>query len=347
MSSRERFLTAPLWTLFASLPTWAVEADRPVVVDPAYTHAQRLVEVEPGRKLNLYCTGEGSPTVVFDAGVTSETAAWARVQPTIAKHTRACSYDRAGIGFSDGGTRTGSSANIVDDLHRLLAVAGIAPPYVLVGHSYGGKNVRMYKNVYPSEVVGMVLVDPVHEDWPQRVWKLDALQRPYQQYISENFEGMWQDEMDCVIAAAVGFTEGSVQYKKCVPAPNPHVSDAINAAYLRTHLSLGYQQAQLSEDLSNHFASSEQVRATRIWYGDMPLIVLAAGTRPGPRKGESQSHRDAVNRLTSALLDEIAALSSIGVNRVVPDTGHDIPMERPGAVTNAILEVMDLSSKTH
>jgi pimeloyl-ACP methyl ester carboxylesterase len=332
-------------TALASSSPLAVGKDTAMVDDPAYTHAQRLVEIEPGRKLNLYCTGRGSPTVVFDSGVTGETVGWALVQPAIAAHTRACSYDRAGVGFSDPGRRTGSSANIVDDLHRLLIAASIAPPYVLVGHSYGGMNVRLYKDLHPSEVVGMVLVDPVHEDWPGRVWKLDVHQRTYETYIAENFEPMWQGERECVMAAAVGFVKETALYKQCVPAPDPRHSDAINAAYLKTHLSLGYQQAQLSEDETDHFASSDQVRAARTWYGDMPLIVLAAGDRPGPRSGEPQSHRDAVNRLTFALLDELAALSSRGVNRVVPDTGHDIPMDQPQAVNAAILEVMADTSK--
>jgi len=156
----------------------------------------------------------------------------------------------------------------------------------------------------------------------------------------------WQGERECVFAAAAGFVKGTKLYDKCVPAPDPRLSDAINAAYLKTHLSLGYQQAQLSEDETDHYASSDQVRAARTWYGDMPLIVLAAGDRPGHRPDEPQAHRDAVNRLTFALFDELAALSSRGVNRVVPDTGHDIPMIQPGAVSGAILEVMDEASKS-
>ncbi len=333
--------------LLAILASSSVAAEQSTIVvsDPAYTHAQRLVEVESGRRLNLYCLGNGSPTVVFDSGVTGETVGWALVQPAIAAHTRACSYDRAGTGFSDPGTRTGTSANIVDDLHRLLVAAAIRPPYILVGHSYGGMNVRLYKDHFPSEVVGMVLVDPVHEDWLERVWKLDVLQRPYEKDIAENFEPFWQGERECVIAAAVGFIKGTNLYEKCVPAPDPHLSDAINAAYLKTHLSLGYQQAQLTEDENDHFASSDQVRAARIWYGNMPLIVLAAGDPSGRRVEEPQEHRNAINRMVFVLFDELAALSSRGINRVVPNTGHDIPITQPDAVSNAILEVLQEAQK--
>ena len=324
----------------------ALAAERPLLIvdDPAYTHAQQLVEVEPGRRLNLYCTGTGSPTVVFDSGVTGETVGWARVQPLVAKRTRACSYDRAGTGFSDPGTRTGTSANIVDDLHRLLEAAGIPPPYVLVGHSYGGMNVRLYKDYYPSEVVGMVLVDPSHEDWTRKTWALNPLQPTYEKLIADSFEPMWRDERECLQAATVGFVAGSELYKKCVPEPDPRLSDAINAAYLKTHLSPAYQQANLTEDENLHFASSDQLRVARSWYGDMPLVVLAAGDRPKARKGETQAHRDAINRMWYVLFDELAALSTRGVNRVVPDTGHDIPMTQPEAVSGAVLEVVDQAS---
>lgn len=334
-----------LVSMLMSSSAFAAGKTTAIVDDPAYTHAQQLVEVEPGRRLNLYCTGQGTPTVVFDSGVTGETVGWALVQPMIAAHTRACSYDRAGSGFSDPGTRTGSSANIVDDLHRLLRAASIAPPYILVGHSYGGMNVRLYKDLFPSEVVGMVLVDPTHEGWSQGVWQLDLLQRTLQKFTADNFEPMWQAERECVHAAAIGFMKGTNLYKQCVPARNPRLSDAINAAYLKRHLLLGYQQAVLTEDQSVHFASADQLRAARSWYGDMPLIVLAAADRPGRRVDEPQEHRDAVNRFLFSLYDQLAALSTRGTHRVVPNTGHDIPMTQPGAINSAILEVMDEASK--
>ena len=344
MLGANKYLGTIVLSMLVFSSAFAAGKSTVIVDDPAYTHAQQLVEIEPGRRLNLYCTGKGSPAVIFDSGVTGETVGWALVQPEIAKHTRACSYDRAGTGFSDPGTRTGTSANIVDDLHRLLKAAAIEPPYILVGHSYGGMNVRLYKDHYPSEVVGMVLVDPSHEDWSERAWKLGVHQRPREQRHTD-FEPMWQGERECVRAAAVGFVKGSELYEQCIYEPDPRFSDAINAAYLKTHLSYGYHQAVLTEDQSLHFASSDQLRAARIWYGDMPLIVLAAGDRPKRRADESQAHRDAINRLWFVLFDELAALSTRGVNRVVPNTGHDIPMTQPGAINSAILEVMDQASK--
>jgi pimeloyl-ACP methyl ester carboxylesterase len=163
-------LLCSLNTSTAAIPL-ATDKITAAIDDPAYTHAQRSVEIEPGRSLNLYCTGKGSPTVVFDSGGGGETVDWATVQPVIAGHTQACSYDRAGLGFSDPAKRTSDSANIVDDLHRLLTAAAIKPPYVLVGASYGGLNVRLYADTYPTDVAGMVLVDSTSEDWKEEELK--------------------------------------------------------------------------------------------------------------------------------------------------------------------------------
>ena len=125
----------------ASLVTMACA---PALADnTAYASAQQRVDIG-GRKLNLYCIGSGSPTVVFESGLSDWSFSWALVQPQIALRTRACSYDRAGLGYSDPATRSSRSAHMVDDLHRLLRAARVAPPYVLVGHSMGGLNVRLY-----------------------------------------------------------------------------------------------------------------------------------------------------------------------------------------------------------
>jgi pimeloyl-ACP methyl ester carboxylesterase len=199
----------------------ATDKSTTVIDDPAYTHAQRLVEIEPGRRLNLYCTGKGSPTVVFDSGGGGETVDWAPVQPVTAGHTQACSYDRAGLGFSDPGKRSSDSVNIVDDLHRLLTAAALKPPYVLVGASYGGMNVRLYADTYPAEVVGMVLVDSTSEDWIEERLKLDPRHLTVEQARVQNFKTDWQARRDCVKAALTGFVEGTELYKQCAGEPNP------------------------------------------------------------------------------------------------------------------------------
>ena len=116
------------------------------------------------RSLYLTCTGQGSPTVVLEAGMGSTSDDFAAVQPAVAEFTRVCSYDRAGLGKSDPAATPRTCQDQVDDLHNLLAAASIHPPYVLVGHSWNGLNVRLYASQHPEDVLGMVLIDPVHED---------------------------------------------------------------------------------------------------------------------------------------------------------------------------------------
>jgi pimeloyl-ACP methyl ester carboxylesterase len=119
----------------------------------------QLVAVD-GYQLHIHCTGEGSPTVILDAAGGNASPSWGLVQPEIAQSTRVCAYDRAGMGWSERGPRPRDMNQHVAELRALLAGAGIEAPYVLVGHSYGGRIARVYAKKYPAEVVGMVLIDP-------------------------------------------------------------------------------------------------------------------------------------------------------------------------------------------
>ena len=125
-----------------------------------------------GYRLYVNCVGKailGSPTVCMDAGGFDSSAAWNMVQPGIARFTRVCVYDRAGLGRSERRPNNSyTSQEIVKNLHNLIVNAHIAAPFVLVGHSFGGMNVRLYASQFPNEVVGMVLVDSVHEDEMER-----------------------------------------------------------------------------------------------------------------------------------------------------------------------------------
>jgi pimeloyl-ACP methyl ester carboxylesterase len=114
-------------------------------------------------RLHLHCTGEGSPTVILEAGAGSAALAWYLVQKEVAGFTRVCSYDRAGFGWSDPASGPLLPRQVAEDLHKLLMAADVPGPYILVGHSAGGYYVRAYAGQYPSEVLGLVLVDAVHE----------------------------------------------------------------------------------------------------------------------------------------------------------------------------------------
>ena len=117
-----------------------------------------------GRRLYITCLGEGSPTVILEHGMATESDTWAQVQPAVAQFTRVCAYDRAGRGKSDPAPMPRTSEDMVADLHTLLENAHVPGPYILVGNSLGGFNARLYAHKYPDEVVGLVLVDSMHPD---------------------------------------------------------------------------------------------------------------------------------------------------------------------------------------
>ena len=131
--------------------------------DLMYAQPGKLVPVD-GFRLNLYCTGSGSPTVVFDSGWEDWAPAWSKVQPEIAKWTRVCSYDRAGAGFSEPGPMPRTSIRIAEELRTALHKGGIAGPYILVGSAFGGDNVRTFADLHMDEVAGMVMVDGDADD---------------------------------------------------------------------------------------------------------------------------------------------------------------------------------------
>jgi pimeloyl-ACP methyl ester carboxylesterase len=121
-----------------------------------------------GVKLNIVCFGEGSPTVVFDAGWGVDWSTWSHVMLELKPHTHVCAYDRASMGQSDSQTGLRTSGQIAEQLHTLLASAGVDGPYLVVGHSIGGMNMLVFADRYRGEVAGVVLVDSAHPDQADR-----------------------------------------------------------------------------------------------------------------------------------------------------------------------------------
>jgi pimeloyl-ACP methyl ester carboxylesterase len=150
----------------AVAPSAPTAAAHPVVADG-------VVDIGSGMSLHVHCTGDGSPIVVFDAGLGMDGSAWNDVLPDVAKVTRACAYDRAGMGYSSRpAPRPHTNRMMARELYALLQGAGLRSPYVLVGHSMGGVNIRLLASEHLDEVAGMVLVDAVGADQPSRYWSL-------------------------------------------------------------------------------------------------------------------------------------------------------------------------------
>jgi pimeloyl-ACP methyl ester carboxylesterase len=280
----------------------------------------KLVDMD-GYRLHLYCTGAGSPTVVLEAGANSGFFSWWTIQPRIAQSFRVCSYDRAGIGFSDARPGPRSGVTNADDLHALLERAGEHPPYLLVGHSLGTRFVRLFAERFQADVEGMVLLDPVHEDAervrpPDVGAALDAL----------------RDQI--VPARKVTLDEGHRTGKW--PAMNlPNFLPKLLASELRqlTQTAKWWEARDVEADLPD---SEEIVPPERRCY-DFPLIVINA-----TRWDKPATFSDAVfARWTEhriALGKELASRSRRG-KHVVLDVNHGIHWDAPDAVLQAIADV--------
>jgi pimeloyl-ACP methyl ester carboxylesterase len=142
-----------------------VTTPRPV---PVTVGSGKFVAIGNGRSLYMQCVGSGSPTVVLEAGFGADSLSWQDVQPEVGRGTRTCAYDRAGTGNSVAPPGVRDARDEIADLRRLLARVGVEPPYVLVGHSYGGVLARVFAHLYPSETAGLVLIDTMGRDGRRR-----------------------------------------------------------------------------------------------------------------------------------------------------------------------------------
>lgn len=301
--------------------------------DESFAKPNQLVDIG-GRKMNLYCSGQGATTVVFDAPSGEAGWNWFKVQPEVAKHTRACVFDRAGLGFSDPAKRRNTAENVVEDLHKLLHGAGIKPPYVMVGNSLGGANVQVYAYRYPAEVKGLVLVEPQHEDETKR------LDDASQGNLKKIYAMLKEQNSYCLAAAKKGFKRGSEEQMNCIGKPADIYGPKLGAVVVSATSKPAYWRASADEwDVIN--ISNEQLRKLRRPFGDLPVVVLTRGVSPYATPGKSPSALNkAMEDENAAIQKETAALSTRGKQRVVPGAGHVVHADKPDAVIDAVLEVL-------
>ncbi len=282
-----------------------------------------------GRSLNIHCSGEGSPTVVLDSGRGIPGYSWVLVQPHIANTTAACWYDRAGLGWSDPAPDSRSSDAVAKDLHQLLGHAGIPPPYVLVGHSMGGFNVRVYHRFYPDEVAGLVLVDARQEDMETRIPDMP-----------QSLEALCPGCPRWPLAlAAKALGHLGIWRLWSLIADHPPAGIAPEA--WRTLTSLRTRPNAMAAAVREHSgrANDREMRAGGD-LGRLPLLVLTAG------RSFADSRRVRADQLASVQQDwvqlqgELARRSTRGRQVVVANSGHMIPFDAPQAVTDAVRDVV-------
>ena len=299
----------------------------------------RLVDIGTHR-LHLHCAGAGAPTVVFDAALGASSLSWSLVQPSIARVTRACAYDRAGFGWSEGGLMPRTAGRIADELHQLLEIAAVPGPYILVGHSYGGLVMRVFAARHAAAVAGLVLIEPaIPEEWVTPSPEQHALIRRGVRLCRYGAGAARSGVARAVLLlvnvgalpaarALVAFaSRGALRREdEGILAPMwklpPEARRVLGRMWTRPQFfeALGSQIERVSQ------SAAEMLRETHENLVDMPLIVMSS----------SAAHE---RRIAADLA--LAKQSRRGRHIVAPESGHWVPLDAPQAVIDAIVDIVD------
>ncbi len=283
-----------------------------------YPAPGKLIDIG-GYRLHLYCMGDqvdNSPTVILEQGLGGSSPAWGLIQPEVAKVTRVCAYDRAGLGWSDSAPRgtPRDGHQVSNELHTLLQKANIAGPYVMVGHSSGGLYTLFYTHQYPKDVVGVVLLDSSHPDQ----WNTPAGQDIYESNArSYSFTS---------ILARLGLLRLRANSQPALGLP-----DLQNKELLAFNSATQDWDAQADEffatiDLDNEVRSAGSL-------GNLPLFVITATDHGGPAEME---------QTWQGLQNQLAQLSTNSAHKVLDGARHESLWADPKFASESIAAILKI-----
>lgn len=277
----------------------------------AYPPPGQKVDVG-GYRLHLFCVGEGSPTVVIETGWGDWSATWSSwVQPEAAKTTRVCTYDRAGMGWSEPGPLPRTAEHMAEELHVLLQRAGIPGPYVLVGHSAGGLTMRVFADRYAADVAGLVLIDSMSPRQSTQAF-------PYPPPLAAApASGLSISTLPAriglsrLLAGPLGLAAGLAPERA-----NAYVAYSVTPRSVQTWLDEG-------QGMGESMAQAGAVTSL----GALPLIVLSRGLDPDPD--------------WQAMQTELLQLSSQSQQLIADQSAHNVQIDQPEAATAAIVTMVE------
>ncbi len=291
----------------------------------AYPPPGQLVDVGESR-LHINCVGEGSPTIIVEAGAGYWSAAWMGIQPEIARKAKArvCTYDRAGLGWSDRSPQARTADQVVSELHTLLGKREIASPYVLVGHSLGGYLIRIYADRYPTEIAGLVFIDSAHE----RQWE----------YLPKEVGEFVDSQVTSVRATSWMARFGMLRLMKDklpVDKLSPKAQPAYEAAILRPEF---YEVLVEEVEMGRTNAAAQAARVRSL--GRIPIAVVSAKNsfeafQPLPDNFPLEE----ANRKWMELQTELLRLS-INSRHFISEGAHNIQLDNSQLVIDAIESVV-------
>ncbi|EKU98409.1 putative hydrolase or acyltransferase of alpha/beta superfamily [Leptolyngbya sp. PCC 7375] len=292
-------------------------------VAQSFSPPGELVAVN-GKLSHLYCTGEGSPTIVLESGINEGgSLVWEAVRPAISQVSRVCAYDQSGIMWSERREQPRDADHIVQDLHDLLMTANEPPPYVMVGHSLGGLIIRVFTNHFHDEVVGLIFVDSSHPEQNQRFPEdlMEIMAYP-----------------PTLLLRTIS-TLGILRLQS-PPAPSALPKEAGKAI----HDYLPESMTGIADEIAAMDTIFAQAQSTGP-FGDIPMVVLTAGHFPDELPYQLDADNMAKlqstwSKIWPVLQTEIAALSTNSDHRTILESSHNIPYEAPEAIVEAIKDVV-------
>ena len=296
----------------------------------------RLVDVGCCR-LYLNCKGTGEPTVILESGIAATSLSWSYVQPRVAEFTRICSYDRAGLGYSSRCPFPRTPSQFALELRTLLVRAHVTPPYILVGHSFGGLLVRTYGSLYPLEVAGIVMVDPVSiKGWANA---------PADQFRRLNYgvrlsrRGAWLARLGVVRFALWLTAAGGRRLPKLIARAS---AGGGNSAIDRLMGEVRKLPPEVWPILRAHWGQSKTFLSMAAHLESLPAAASAAQNMTLP-PNIPLTILSAANALPSELAErESWARQSVrGCHTQLTGCGHWLHLELPDAVTAAIRDLVE------
>ena len=270
-----------------------------------------------GSDMHIYCIGEGSPTVLFEAGLGGNYMDWVLVQPTIAEQTRACAYDRSGMGYSDYVGESLDTQATAQRLHHLLNQAQIETPYILVGHSIGGIHVRSFYELYPEDVLGMVLIDSSHENQGKFL--------PAPPAIVDTISSVVPLLARIGVLRGFGIADQNIVTDHLTSEQVAQTSAMVN----RT----AFWQGLIAENQMVTTDTNQPVAPSSM--GDLPLIVISQDVASMEETDPEMAN------LWLELQGELVALSTDSTHIIAENSGHYVHYDNPQTVIDSILKLLN------
>jgi len=305
----------------------------PLSGSPQRPDAAKTICRQPGRlidiggfRLHLFCQGQrsGNPTVILLHGLGDSSLDWGLVQPEVARFARVCSYDRAGAGWSDPGPAPRGPLTAAKELHSLLVNAKETGPYVLVGHSWGGLIARVYASQYPTDVAGMLLVDPTHEDMYFEINDHIVVPR-----LVSDSEWAAMRPKGATAHGARSVTKLNAPFDR-LPADVQSLRLCLMSLPLAASQIAGGDVQDMRGDLAEVYSLTRK-NGGGYRVGDIPLVVLTKSPDgpAGPIGPEKRKYND-------GLADDLARASPRGKHVIATTSDHHIQLTEPGLVVDAI-----------